>query len=308
MSEQHNLGVSAEAVRQETRELRVAKGHVRALLQERGDDVSQRGEALVDVLRLLQSVAGGFRARDALGTGEVDEVQPAGDDPPRAVHALGKHRHDAVRTTRPFVQRGSGGGATRGALRHDLEDVLGVSRLDARHRRRVVLLCRGGSPAIPRPLAIPFPVPVPRVALARESSPAAAPLPRRLLLRRVQQVAHLFVVNLAHLHADGERRSVRRAARLGRLEEFGERSSVDPDDGVALRADVGASPHGERLSRARLAVREDAHVVPVEDTRDERRELLVHLRLGGIWSEDAIEGVSLLLDAPAGGSSLARVG
>ena len=97
----------------ETRELRVAKGHVRALLQERGDDVSQRGEALVDVLRLLKSSAGGSEPRDALGTGEVDEVQPAGDDPTGAVHALGKHRHDAVRPTRPFVQRGSGGGATR---------------------------------------------------------------------------------------------------------------------------------------------------------------------------------------------------
>ena len=151
------------------------KGTSRALLQERGDDVSQRGEALVDVLRLLKSSAGGFRARDALGTGEVDEVQPAGDDATGAVHALGKHRHDAVRPTRPFVQRGSGGGATRGALRHDIEDVRGVSRLDARHRRRVVLLRRGGSPAVPKPLAIPLPVPGPRVALARESSPAAAP-------------------------------------------------------------------------------------------------------------------------------------
>ena len=44
---------------------------VRALLEQRGDDITQSAEALVDVLCLLEPVAGSLRPGDSLGPREV---------------------------------------------------------------------------------------------------------------------------------------------------------------------------------------------------------------------------------------------
>mmetsp|Transcript_75187 Transcript_75187/g.233246 ORF Transcript_75187/g.233246 Transcript_75187/m.233246 type:complete len:339 (-) Transcript_75187:10-1026(-) len=74
--------VAPEGVLQEARELGVAVGHVLPwpALRERGDDVAQRREALVDLLRLLQALACGAREPGPLGAGEVHERQLRGGE------------------------------------------------------------------------------------------------------------------------------------------------------------------------------------------------------------------------------------
>ena len=48
---------------------------MRLLVAKRVDDVTERSQTPVDILRLLQSVAGGSALGNALGTGQVDQVQ-----------------------------------------------------------------------------------------------------------------------------------------------------------------------------------------------------------------------------------------
>eukprot|EP00982_Pelagococcus_subviridis_P014027 31303-Pelagococcus_subviridis.AAC.6 len=87
VDEHQRLRVPAEARGQDVRQLAVAERHVRRvlccrlalcrgllLLRERVETVSQSAEALVDVPRLAQTLAGGVRLAQALGPGEVDEV------------------------------------------------------------------------------------------------------------------------------------------------------------------------------------------------------------------------------------------
>lgn len=62
-------GHTSERRLQEVRQLRVAEWDVGRLLAQGVDDVPQAGEALVDVLRLLQPRAGGGQAAACTGTG-----------------------------------------------------------------------------------------------------------------------------------------------------------------------------------------------------------------------------------------------
>ena len=57
----HGLGLAAEGVLQQLRQLAVAEGHVLGVaLRQRGHHVPQRAQAAVDVLGLLQPVARGL--------------------------------------------------------------------------------------------------------------------------------------------------------------------------------------------------------------------------------------------------------
>eukprot|EP00754_Rhynchopus_humris_P027255 Rhum_TRINITY_DN15076_c3_g1::Rhum_TRINITY_DN15076_c3_g1_i1::g.136734::m.136734 len=94
----------------------------------------------------------------------------------------------------------------------------------------------------------------------RRRRPVLRLLPRPLQVRK--QVPHLAAVDLHHRHA--HRHLLHAAAahlRLPQREEPFERAG---DDAASLRGGAACAEHGVRLARARLAVRHDAHVVPVE--------------------------------------------
>jgi hypothetical protein len=71
------LAVAAEGVLEDARELGVAVGDVLAAagVGERGDDVAEGAQALVDLLGLLEALARRAREAHALGACEVDEVE-----------------------------------------------------------------------------------------------------------------------------------------------------------------------------------------------------------------------------------------
>eukprot|EP00968_Pinguiococcus_pyrenoidosus_P000654 scaffold40_cov305-Pinguiococcus_pyrenoidosus.AAC.25 len=73
------LAVAAQRRLQQLGQLRVSEGHVPRLVPKRREDVREAAERPIDVLRLLQPIAGGSAAADSLAPREVDQVQ-------RAVH------------------------------------------------------------------------------------------------------------------------------------------------------------------------------------------------------------------------------
>ena len=75
------------------------------------------------------------------------------------------------------------------------------------------------------------------------------------------------------------------------LEEFLEGPGVDTTSPVGISAlgrgrQAGGSRHGVGLAAPRLAIGKDAHVVPVEDRSDERRDFGVHLSKGRRRAEE----------------------
>lgn len=61
----------------EARQLRLAVGNVRLVVDEGSDDTPKCQQTLIDLPRLLLAVADGARAPDTLGAGEVNEIEGA---------------------------------------------------------------------------------------------------------------------------------------------------------------------------------------------------------------------------------------
>mmetsp|Transcript_25852 Transcript_25852/g.73887 ORF Transcript_25852/g.73887 Transcript_25852/m.73887 type:complete len:247 (-) Transcript_25852:3030-3770(-) len=73
------LALAAQAGLHQVRELRVAERDVRPPLRLGQEDVSEARQAPVDVLRLLEPIADGARAVQALGAREVHQMQSAAE-------------------------------------------------------------------------------------------------------------------------------------------------------------------------------------------------------------------------------------
>lgn len=104
LDEHERLGVLLQRVLQQVRQHRVAVRDVLVLVGARRDDVAERRERVVDLLCLLERLARNAGARDALGAGQVDEVQLAHARLVRdAVAAAGVHGENEVRARRVVV-------------------------------------------------------------------------------------------------------------------------------------------------------------------------------------------------------------
>ena len=95
VDEEQRLAVARERRLEQEREPRVAVRDVAPLRVERGEDAGERGERLVDRLGLLEALALGVRPVEALGAGQVDEVQRAAEArAPLGVRAREVERED----------------------------------------------------------------------------------------------------------------------------------------------------------------------------------------------------------------------
>ena len=263
MHEDESLAASTERALQQRGELAVAVGHVRRPLLQRRHHVAQGAEALVDVLRLLEPVAGGFRTRHPFAARQVHEVE----HPARASARVFRdplHVDDdgAVAAGRSLVHRGGARRAVHLALEHHLGDVPSRAH-GAGHRARNVKagLLRGQNLNL-------------------------------VTADRGEQIPALLVVNLQHGH--GHLVRVRGAALLYEVEEIVQGAIVDSARGVS-RLGSGWSRHRVRLPRARLTVRHEANVVPVARASDQRAALLVNSTLRRVRAEDAVKAERLAL-------------
>jgi len=99
-----------------------------------------------------------------------------------------------------------------------------------------------------------------------------------------EQVVYLFIVDLDEAATN---EVVLAGIVLGYRDDLAESARNDP----ARLLTVVAAHHRVRLTAARLAVREDRPVVPVEHVIDEGKgALLVYQTLSAIWGEDVVEG------------------
>ena len=106
--------------------------------------------------------------------------------------------------------------------------------------------------------------------------------------RRREQVLDFLVVNLHHRRGDRERRATRSPGiGVARREDLLDASRDEPARDVVS---LPVAEHGVRLARARLAVREDAHLVPVQRAGHQVRDILENLLLARGRVEDAVEG------------------
>mmetsp|Transcript_2773 Transcript_2773/g.11878 ORF Transcript_2773/g.11878 Transcript_2773/m.11878 type:complete len:879 (+) Transcript_2773:562-3198(+) len=261
--EDESLAASTERALQQRGELAVAVGHVRRPLLQRRHHVAQGAEALVDVLRLLEPVAGGFRTRHPFAARQVHEVE----HPARASARVFRdplHVDDdgAVAAGRSLVHRGGARRAVHLALEHHLGDVPPTAHR-AGHRARHV------EPSLLRGQNLNL-----------------------VTADRGEQIPALLVVNLQHGH--GHLVRVRGTALLYEVEEIVQGAIVDTAR-VVSRLGSGWSRHRVRLTRARLTVRHEAHVVPVARASDQRAALLVNSTLRRIRSEDAVKAKRLAL-------------
>ena len=233
--------------------------------------------------RLLQSVAGGFRAGHARGAGEVHQVQSARvrarvsreTAPTRTITTECDRLERAFIAVAPvdrFASPSHIAAKTSSASRATRATASGTLSAAARFRAFA-------------------PRSSPRTRRRRSWSPRAAPAGRgtprcksraRKRSRRAQRRARARARR-------GTRRPGRGSSPPGfpslkvnfpRLRPFSSKKSV-----------FGARRpgHSVRLARARLAVRQQAHVVPVRDASDERPARLVHLSLARRRAERAVE-------------------
>ena len=144
---QQRLAVAAERVLEQVRQLALPVGRVRAPFGGEGDDdLLEVGERLVNVHRLRAQVAERISLLEALGAGEVDEVELALGHHARRVHAradLDVHREDCVAARRGAVELMVCDLPIGLPLEEEREGLLlGGDRLDAQvlHRRRPMLV------------------------------------------------------------------------------------------------------------------------------------------------------------------------
>ena len=278
----------------QVRELAVPKGNVRVSVGQGEHDVSERAQALVDALRLLETRSLGARPRQPLASREVHEVERAVHRLTGRVDAVQVQREHHVRTARVLVHVRLGGGPYRLRLLHELGHLPGVGHL---HR----LETGHGGAAVGVVL---------HVVLGLRGD-----------LLRHQQILDVLVVNLNHGGADRERRRGHASVLLSslhrgvpRLEDLldGPRNQTAVVVEVEILALIlrfagfparVAAEHRVRLSRPRLAVGEYANLVPVQRRLHEVRDLLEHLALPAVLAEHAVKVKVESLGA-AGGRNL----
>ena len=199
----------------------------------------------------------GARATHALGPGQIHEVEAPGEFRPGGGVFAGDVQHeDGARSRRDGVHlRRLDGASRRGASNQPRRRLHRLHRL-ALHAGNLRDALWGVHDAV-------------LVAVSASS---------------LEQVAHLLVVNLG------------RSWRASRTSNPSSRSPWTPpqpwpprgDDAPRLGIRLFAE-HRVRLAGARLSVREEAHLVPVQRGLDELRHLLKHLRLRGLGPKDAIK-------------------
>mmetsp|Transcript_33957 Transcript_33957/g.77860 ORF Transcript_33957/g.77860 Transcript_33957/m.77860 type:complete len:393 (+) Transcript_33957:1380-2558(+) len=135
----HGLRVPAERVLQQPRQLGVAVRNVRALaVDERGDAIAQRGEAEVDLRRLLEPISRSLRLRLPFRARQVDQVQLPHADGGGAIRArlarLHRDRVDRVRAAGVLVHCGR---ADVAVLRAEVAQLVALARRLDDVRRQV---------------------------------------------------------------------------------------------------------------------------------------------------------------------------
>ena len=269
----------AERILEQVGELRVAVRHVPLLafgdVHQRLDDVAQRAEALVDGGRFLQARAASLGGLLPLRARQVHQVERrvallkrrAGEGAPARLQRHGEH---GVRARGLAVHLRLPDAPVERPAREQI-----VRLLRARHQRLGKTLHEHAAPVV-------------LADLRRRARRGSA-----IGVGRRQQVRHLLVVNLevralhreryvhgrglalgnAHaallvLHAleDALQHARNQTLRLGvirreRIRVFGERHAL----GRALLEIIGGALHGEGLTRARLPVRDQAPVIPLQE-------------------------------------------
>mmetsp|Transcript_6773 Transcript_6773/g.16808 ORF Transcript_6773/g.16808 Transcript_6773/m.16808 type:complete len:332 (+) Transcript_6773:948-1943(+) len=228
---------------------------------ERGDNVAQRRERLVDVQRFLEAVPRGLRLGQTLRSGQVHQAELGPHH--RVLHHVVLFHfddHDEVRARRPVVHLGRSSCAVLHPSMHQ--------RLEFRrtlHR----LLQRVGHVHLAH---------VRQLHLVLQLL-----LPERSL--GLEKVADGFVINFHQRHT--ELVLVRTPRLLGHPEDL--RESPGGDAGIC-----DGALHGVRLPAARLTVGKDAHIEPVHHALNQRLHVRKHLLLRAVCVEHPVVFEELL--------------
>mmetsp|Transcript_4010 Transcript_4010/g.10343 ORF Transcript_4010/g.10343 Transcript_4010/m.10343 type:complete len:316 (+) Transcript_4010:1047-1994(+) len=124
--DQRGLRIAAQGFLQHARELGVAVGDMRVfLVRQRVDDVPQGRQRSVDVLGLVEALAGGAGLGDLLAARQVDQVEfPHLDRPVMQVLLLYRKHEDQVRPGGVLVHVCHGHGAVVVTSPHGVKDLL----------------------------------------------------------------------------------------------------------------------------------------------------------------------------------------
>mmetsp|Transcript_69624 Transcript_69624/g.154092 ORF Transcript_69624/g.154092 Transcript_69624/m.154092 type:complete len:271 (-) Transcript_69624:623-1435(-) len=240
----------------------VAEGDMLVTLCLRNEDIDQARKALVDTLRLLQALASGARAVEALGAREVHKVECAIElavVPP--VQPRQVEGEDVVRPRGVLIHQRRTHGALLGGLGHEhLHVTYGahLNGLDVWH---------DGAPDLV----------VHDCVLWLRAARSATPFPTS-----AQQVMQLLVVDLQKGRLHGDRPT--RLAHVLRLQEDATQGAGDDTLAVLLR-----TLHGVSLSRAGLAIGEDADLVAIQGRLHQVRDFVEDGDLVVARAEDLVK-------------------
>mmetsp|Transcript_15755 Transcript_15755/g.61539 ORF Transcript_15755/g.61539 Transcript_15755/m.61539 type:complete len:686 (-) Transcript_15755:107-2164(-) len=268
VDEHQRLAVSTQAVLEQERQLAVPVRNVRVLVGQGGDDVAEAGEALVDVLGLLEPVASALALLETLAASEVNEVEDslghlAGD----LVLAGDLELEDAVAARGTVVALRLGDGPVLGGRVEEAVHLVGPCDGhvgEVGHRRRLGL----------------------RVLDAEVLGVRVT--------RLGEEVADRLVVDL-EVVCEELVRPTPAAQCLCSLEDL---VHCARDHAPRLLGGLLGALHGVGLARARLAVGEYADVVAVQCALHEGRDLLEHLALRAVRREDVVELEIVRLTVP----------
>mmetsp|Transcript_17033 Transcript_17033/g.64473 ORF Transcript_17033/g.64473 Transcript_17033/m.64473 type:complete len:496 (-) Transcript_17033:7-1494(-) len=264
VGDHHRLGVAAQAVLQQPRELGVAVRDVGRLGVDQGrDDVAQRREGEVDLRGFLETNARGARLGLPLGARQVDHVELAHADVLLAVQPLAlvlhRHREDGVAAG---ALRVHGRCPSHAVSLPGLQNCVHLGRRLDHHARQVLHVDAA-------------------VHALLELQPRRDVLP--------EQVPDVLVVDL-HVRRADQVLALRAARGVDALEDVLERVGHE----AAQLRHVGHALHRVGLARAGLAVREDCAVVPVDDrVHDGGGGPVVNVLLQGVRPVRVVEGEEL---------------
>ena len=258
---------------QDTCELRVAIRDVRAAVRKGSDDEAERRERRVDLLRLLKCLPARARLGHFLGAREVGDIELG--DFGRAVAQLlvQGDREQRMRARRLRVHERRADDAVGVAARKALEHVRLAHNRHLRQRLDVHSLATA--------------------AAFLPDGEATAWL--HLALRRLQQIAHILLVDLK-VRACHRKLGRARVIRGDRLEELAHCSRQQASERV-----VGTPENahdGVRLACARLTVREHGRVVTLQHGVHKARRMLIHVGLRGLGWQHGIKRVVVAIVGP----------
>ena len=109
VDEHERLGVATERVLQQISELGLSIRDMLILVSEGGDDRSKRGERLVDIFRLRQTISRGARGGESLRSSQIDEIQESRNLSTRMdVFTSDTKLEDGMRARRSLIHVGRG--------------------------------------------------------------------------------------------------------------------------------------------------------------------------------------------------------